>query len=67
MQVDPLETENSPSCDRTSCSLNIPLDILDADLVAGLFIIVEPFALRQIYARELGTRFRSFGQPLPLG
>lgn len=51
---------NAGPVDCILCSLDIPADILDTNLFACLLIIVKPLTVRQIDARELGTRFRSF-------
>lgn len=48
------------------CSLDLPLDVLDADLVSCLLIILEPLAVRQIDLGELGVRVYSLGQPFAL-
>lgn len=55
-----------PSIDCNLCSLDFPANVLDADFIARLFIVIKPFAVRQIDASELGTGIRSFSQPLSL-
>lgn len=50
----------------SSCSPDLPFDILDADLVACLLIIVEPFALAQIDAHERRARIDSIRFPVAL-
>lgn len=45
---------------------NLPFDILDADLLSRLLVIVEPFAFRQVDPAELGPGIDALGLPLPL-
>lgn len=47
-------------------SLNLPYQLLDADLFARLFVIVKPFPLCQVNAGELGARVDSISQPVAL-
>jgi hypothetical protein len=39
------------------CATYLPLDICDADFLASLLVVVVPFAIGQLDARELGARF----------
>lgn len=52
---------------EVSCSFDIPLYLLDADLVIGLLIVIKPLAFLQLDALELGAGINAFGQPLALG
>lgn len=37
-----------------SCSPDNPLDVFDADFLARLLVVVEPFTFGQVDVRELG-------------
>ena len=37
------------------CATYLPLDICDADFLASLLVVVVPFAIGQLDARELGA------------
>lgn len=51
---------------RTSRPSNLPLHILDTDLLPRLLIIVKPLPLRQINPREPRVRLEPRSQPIPL-
>jgi hypothetical protein len=44
----------------------LPLYIRDADFLARLLVVVEPFAFREVNACKLGIRFSARGQPFAL-
>lgn len=48
------------------CATYLPLDICDADFLASLLVVVVPFAIGQLDARELGARFYARRKELPL-
>lgn len=48
------------------CSLDVELDVFDADLFAGLLIVVEPVAFCEINAVKLGAALDSYSFPLSL-
>jgi hypothetical protein len=52
----------------SSCCLpaNVPGDLLDANFLALLFIVVIPFTLKQVNARESGSRVNTLGFPVTL-
>lgn len=47
-----MHTSPSLTVQGQLCSSDLPLQILDADLVPGLLIIIKPLTLREIYIRE---------------
>lgn len=49
--------------DIQSSSLDVPLEILDADLFAGFIIIVIPFSICEFDFGELCARINAFGEP----
>jgi hypothetical protein len=51
---------------ESSCSLDLPLQILDADLCTRFLIIVEPFSFLEIDAAEDRRRLEPFGFPFAL-
>lgn len=55
-----------PQQNEQSRSPDLPLDVLDADLLAGLLVIVEPLAFSQVNTSERRTRFRTLGSPFAL-
>lgn len=48
------------------CATYLPLDICDADFLASLLVVVVPFAIGQLDARELGARFYARRKELSL-
>jgi hypothetical protein len=57
-----------PHCAAKLCGdalspLNFPLDILDANLVPCLFIVVEPFTVTEVDPVEADVRFQTYGFP----
>ena len=55
-----------PAISQSSCSPDLPLQILDADLIARFLIIVKPFSLTEIDARETCVRVCTLGFPFSL-
>lgn len=51
---------------RRLCSPNLPLDVLNANLVPRLLIVIKPLPIRQIYACEPRARICSYRLPLSL-
>jgi len=49
-----------------SCTLDVPLDVRDADFLRGLLVVLIPLAVCEIDARELGTRLCAHCFPLTL-
>ena len=49
-----------------SCSLDLPLDVLNANLLSSLLIIVKPFAIAQINVRKLCSGLLAPCLPLAL-
>lgn len=45
---------------------NLPGDILDGNLITCLLVIIIPFTLRQVDARERGGRVNSLRRPVTL-
>lgn len=45
---------------------NLPLDILDANLITRLLIVIKPLPFAQINARKLRARVSSHSFPLAL-
>ena len=48
------------------CSANLPLDVLDADLLASLLVVVEPVPFGQVNVGELGAFLNAGSIPVSL-
>lgn len=54
------------SLGQKSCPSNFPTDFLDANLFAGLLIIVVPLTIREINTREWSRGLGTLGFPFSL-